>query len=255
MNLPIMTSLRRTVLVAAAALCLFALAGCGSSSEVSAVAAAGEAEQVADAAEAEAAAEAEDHDDEDHDDEHAEHDDEHKDHDDDDHDDEHDDHDDEHKDDDDHDDHDDEVSGGFDAHVHGIADLFVAWTGGDVVVDLISPADNIFGFEYEPTTDEDIAVAADRTEALEQPGVIAFNDEAGCSLVDVDAIFEIDGSHAEVATSWMFACDNPDEINELDVSELFEEFPRLADIDAQWASDDAQSAAELSASSSVLKFN
>jgi len=78
--------------------------------------------------------------------------------------------------------------------VHGSAELFVAWSGSDVVVDLISPANNIFGFEYEPSTEEDIATVADRTA------------------------------------------------------------PGLEDVDAQWASDNGQSAAELSPTSAILRF-
>ena len=153
----------------------------------------------------------------------------------------------------DHDDHADDVSGGLDAHVHGAGELFVAWTADQVVIDLISPADNIFGFEYEPTTEQDQAIVADQTRALAEPGVISINAEAGCTLVeDVEPDFVVDGSHAEVTTSWVYTCDHPEEIRELDATTLFETFPRLIDLDVQWASDAAQSATELSPSSTVL---
>ena len=190
-------------------------------------------------------------DDEHSDDEHA--DDEHSDdeHSDDEHsDDEHSDDEHEHE---DHDDHADDVSGGLDAHVHGAAELFVAWNADQVVIDLISPADNIFGFEYEPTTEQDQAIVEDQTRALAEPGVISINAEAGCTLVeDVEPDFVVDGSHAEVTTSWVYTCNHPEEIRELDATTLFETFPRLIDLDVQWASDAAQSATELSPSSTVL---
>ena len=205
--------------------------------------------------------EGEDHDDEDHDDE----DHEGEDHDDEDHDDEdHDDHGDEDHDDEDHDDHEgeddhdhegEEGSAGLDAHVHGVAELFVAWTGGDVVVDLISPAENIFGFEYEAESEEDLAIVAAATEALTSPTILAFNAEAGCTLSsEVDPDTEFEGTHAEITTAWEFVCDNPDQITELDATELFGAFPGILDLDTQWASDSAQSAAELNASSPVLRF-
>jgi len=139
--------------------------------------------------------------------------------------------------------------------VHGVAELFVAWTGADVVVDLVSPAINIVGFEYEPETDEDKAVVADQFATLGESGIIAFNDDASCTRTGtVDPGLVVDGSHAEVTASWMFTCDNPDDISELDASKLFQNFPGILDLDAQWASDTGQSAAELSPTSTVLRF-
>lgn len=164
--------------------------------------------------------------------------------------------DDEHAD-DEHDEHNDEdgSSGGLGAHEHGAAELSVAWTEGDVIVDLVSPTYNIFGFEYEPSTDEERSLVADRTDALTEPNVIRLNAEAGCELVDeVVTELEFEGSHAELTASWLFTCENADEIGQLDVSTLFAEFPNFQDIDAQWVSPSGQSAAELSPSSTVLSF-
>lgn len=197
-------------------------------------------------------AEADDHDDEvgdDHDDDADD-----ADHDDDDHGDEDDG--DDHGD-DDHDDHDDEdgSSGGLGAHEHGVAELSVAWSDGVLIVDLISPTFNIFGFEKEPSTDEERSLVTDRTDALTQPGVITLNAEAGCELADdVSTEVEFEGSHAELTASWMFNCDSLDEIGQLDAAMLFAEFPNLEDIDAQWASPVGQSAAELSPASTVLSL-
>jgi len=184
------------------------------------------------------AGEDEDHDDEDHDED---------DHDDGDHDDE----------DHDHDDHDEDggAAGGLDAHVHGSGELMVAWSGSDVAIDLVSPADNIFGFEKEPSSDEERALVDAQTALLTQPGVLTFNDEAGCESTaepEVEVVFE--GSHAEVTASWLFVCAEADEINQLDTSALFEAFPGFEDIDAQWVSDTSQSAAELSPSSTILRL-
>ena len=58
---------------------------------------------------------------------------------------------------------------------------------------------------------------ADRNEALTAAGLLVFNDDAGCSLTsDPESEFEVDGSHAEVSTSWLFSCDAPDQLNQLD---------------------------------------
>lgn len=156
---------------------------------------------------------------------------------------------------DDPDDHDDEdgSSSGLGAHEHGVAELSVAWSDDEVIVDLISPAQNIFGFEYEPSTDEEEALVADRTEALSELGLVVINEEAGCDLAD-DVVTEVEfeGSHAELTASWLFSCEQPDEISQLDVTALFTEFPGIEDIDAEWASPSGQSAVELSPSATVL---
>lgn len=151
--------------------------------------------------------------------------------------------------------HDNEAGTALGAHEHGVAELSVAWSEGEMVVDLISPTYNIFGFEYEPTTDEDMALVADRTEALSAPGVLSINAEAGCTLADeITTDLEYEGNHAELTASWLFVCESPDEIKELDAAALFAEFPNLEDIDAQWASDSGQSSAELSPSATILEL-
>ena len=228
MYVALVRSTHRVVLLITAVVYIMFAAGCGGSSDEIAT-----RDSDAIATSADTAVEA----DEDHDD----HDDE-----------DHEDHDDE-----DHEDHDDEgASGGLDAHVHGLAELFVAWNGSDVVVDLVSPANNIFGFEYEATTDEDLAIVAERTDVLTARDLLAFNDQAACSLAaDVDSEFVIEGSHAEVTTSWLFVCEEPGELSQLDLTALFTEFPGLQDIDAQLASEASQSAAELSPSSAILQLN
>ncbi len=175
-----------------------------------------------------------------------------------DHDEDHDepDEDDDHDDHDEDDGHDDELSGGLDAHVHGAAELFVAVSGSDIVIDLVSPAINIFGFEYEPETAEDQAFAAERLDALSAPDLIGLNVEAECELagdIEPDVVFE--ESHAEITTAWQFVCAEPGDIKDLDLSNLFAEFSGMVDIDAQWVSEDTQSAAELTPSSAVLRFD
>lgn len=161
--------------------------------------------------------------------------------------------DDDHDDDHDDDDHDDEEGAGLGAHEHGTAEMSIAWIDSEVVIDLISPNFNVFGFEYEPESDEDVAIEEDRTAAITADGVVKINDEAGCSLEGpASTDIEREGSHSEVTVSWVFVCDNPDEISELDASELFAEFPNFEDIDAQWITATEQSASELSPSSPTL---
>ena len=235
-------SLRNALFIAL--LGLFGLTACGSSGE--ATAADGDTSEEVEEDDHDSDSADDDHDEDhgdDHDDEDDDHDDEDDDHGDEDHDEEHD------------DDHDDDSTGGLAAHEHGTAELSIAWTDGDMVVELVSPAFNIFGFEYEPSTDEDQAVVETQTENLTAPGVIAFNAEAGCELaadVATDTAFE--GSHSEVTATWQFECSAPDDIKELDATALFSQFPNLEDVDAQWVSPTTQSAGELSPADTILKL-
>ncbi len=163
--------------------------------------------------------------------------------------------DDEDHDDEDHDDHDDE-SGGLGAHEHGTAELSVAWIDAQVAIDLVSPTFNVFGFEYEPTSDDDLAIEADRTEVLTGPGMVAVNDDARCAMIDpVSTEVERDGTHSEITVSWVFECENADAVSEVDFSGLFAEFSNFEDIDVQWISDTQQSSAELSPSSATVSLD
>ncbi len=154
----------------------------------------------------------------------------------------------------DHDDHDDE-SGSLGAHEHGTAEMTIAWVDGDLTIDMISPNFNVFGFEYEPESDEDIATEAQRIETLTTDGILSVDDDAECTATEpVETEIERDGTHSEITVTWQFTCENPDAITELDASTLFTEFPSFEDIDAQWLSPTDQGAGELSPSAPSLSL-
>jgi len=248
-----MTRSHRSLVLPLALAAALGVSACGAEADPAADDAATTEEIAADTAEQAAevpAVEDDDHDDDDED--HEDHDDD-DDHDgDEDHED-HEDHDD-HDGDKDHDDYDDHA-GGLGAHEHGTAELSVAWIGTEVAIDLISPTFNVFGFEYEPTTDDDIAIEADRTEVISDAGIMAINSEAGCTLVEpAETEVEREGSHSEITVSWVFSCENPDAIEQIDASELFAAFPNFEDVDAQWISESDQSADELTPASTTLSL-
>lgn len=84
-------------------------------------------------------------------------------------------------------------SGGFvqqGAHVHGAAQLNIAQDANNLLIELISPAMNIVGFEYQPSRDEDIALLESALNTLSQPdNLLALSEQAECRL-----------SHFEVKT-------------------------------------------------------
>lgn len=61
------------------------------------------------------------------------------------------------------------------------------------------------------------------------------------------------GGHSDVMVEWHFECDNPGALREIGV-ELFDRFPNLTDLDAQYVTDAGQGATELSPDRRTLRF-
>lgn len=165
------------------------------------------------------------------------------------------------------------------AHEHGAAVLTVAWSGSDMEVALDTPAFNLFGFEYEPSTDEELEIVSSAVADLKSGDLLGFNADADCQLAgaEVETAWGHEGEHEEehedadhdeeaeheheegethsdVEVFLNLVCSSPEVIRSLDLAPLFERFPNLASLEAQWVSDVTQSAAELSAESSLLSF-
>ncbi|GGX47197.1 DUF2796 domain-containing protein [Saccharospirillum salsuginis] len=64
---------------------------------------------------------------------------------------------------------------------------------------------------------------------------------------------ETKGGHSDVVVEWHFHCDNPADLTGIDVG-LFDVFPNLMDLDAQYLLDNAQGAQELSPANPSLRF-
>lgn len=178
------------------------------------------------------------------------------------------------------------------AHEHGVAELMIAWSGSDVAIDLETPAYNILGFEYAPTSDEEKALLAESVAALEAGGLLQLSPDAECTLVaaNVETKFSEEAhdeeghdedeegeseeghdeeghdeeghdeeghdeeSHSDIDVSYNLECQQPENIESLDASELFAQFPNFEDIQVQWISDTEQSATGLTPDNPVLAF-
>jgi len=210
-------------------------------------------------------------------DDHAE--DEHDDHAEDEHDDhaedEHDDHaEDEH---DDHaeDEHDDHAEDGehreHGAHEHGAAMFTVAWTGNELAIDLETPAYNVLGFEYVPSSESEKSLFDESVATLEAGDLMQFSPDAHCTLIsavvqtrlaeeeheeaeDHEEHSDEEETHADIDVAYSVQCENPDELESLDVTALFTHFPNFEALQVQWISDTQQSATELTAEDAVLSF-
>ena len=173
-------------------------------------------------------------------------------------------------------------TGGFieeDAHEHGAALLNVAQDGSSLSLEFISPSVNIVGFEYQPSTDEERAAVETAVNDLSD-GAALFSPSsaAGCELADVEVESAIEvgpegeeheegeegheegeehkegEAHSEFHAMYEFTCANPGELTGLELADLFALYPGIEDLDAQYALDSGQGAAELNADSTQLTF-
>jgi hypothetical protein len=157
------------------------------------------------------------------------------------------------------------------AHEHGAATLTVAWSGPEMEVELDTPGFNLFGFEYEPSTEADLQIVEEAVLALQRGDLLAFNPEAACQMIEATVATEWDHgeehaeeeehseeaegeTHSDVQAHFNLVCNSPEDIRSLDLAPLFERFPNLESLEAQWVSGSGQSAAELSAESSLLSL-
>jgi hypothetical protein len=160
------------------------------------------------------------------------------------------------------------------AHEHGVATLRVASADKALVIEFLSPLDNLVGFEHEPRSDEQRKAIAD-AEALLRDGAALFRlpAAAGCQLLgakldspwlqseqpdhdhghghsDAHGATEHEG-HADLAASYRFECTAPDRLDSLHVR-LFDSFPRLREVRVERATASGQGAAVLTPAKAEL---
>lgn len=159
------------------------------------------------------------------------------------------------------------------AHLHGVARLDLVLDANLLAVELHSPADNILGFEYLPSSDADKATTTAAMDTLrEADSVVSLPSAAGCALDDVKlespifAILEKSNDHGHkpghgdnasahnnISAQYQFTCSNPEALSALDVS-LFQHFPRTETVILQAITPSGQQGGELSANNNRIRF-
>lgn len=172
------------------------------------------------------------------------------------------------------------------AHEHGAARLSVAADHQEVVIQLDSPAYNLFGFEHAPSTDAQHQIVDEGVARLKDASLWTLSRAAGCELEDVaiesvllegdhdheheeehdhdheheeehgheeDHDHEEGSQHSDVEVAWHFHCDNPERLTTIEVG-LFDVFSNLDDLDVQYLTETAQGGAELSPSRTTLNL-
>lgn len=176
-------------------------------------------------------------------------------------------------------DHDHHQHGSLDAHEHGVASLNLVVDGNQVSLELDSPAANLVGFEYQPSTDEDRATVARVKAALEQAdGLFTLTAAADCQLQQVEldsplfAAHDHDehdhhdadehaqddehehGEHADIEGRFDYVCAAPEQLEALTLP-LFNDFPAMQRIQVQAITASGQHGAVLTADQPTLPLD
>lgn len=86
----------------------------------------------------------------------------------------------------------------LDAHEHGVGTLNIAMEGTTVLMEFTAPGADIVGFEYEATSDADLALIDAAIATLSSPlDLFVLPDVAGCSVVETHAELESEDDHGE----------------------------------------------------------
>lgn len=172
------------------------------------------------------------------------------------------------------------------AHEHGVAELSVATEGATLVIEIVSPLDNLVGFEHAPASAaQRRALATAEAQLRDAPGLFRLPAAAGCALAEVrieggwmggaaaakeqaarparahdhdhdkahehGAASADEGGHADVMASYRFDCAHPQALDAID-TQLFAVFPRLREVRAARATAGGQGALVLRPGRTVL---
>lgn len=84
----------------------------------------------------------------------------------------------------------------LDSHEHGVGELNIAIDGTTVAMELHAPGADIVGFEYEATSEADLAKIENALAVLADPAqLFSFPDAAKCSVTQASAELEGDEGH------------------------------------------------------------
>lgn len=168
--------------------------------------------------------------------------------------------------------HDDHGHDTLSAHEHGVGALNLVVDGNHVTIELDSPADNLLGFEYLPTTEADKAkVRALRAQLNAAESLFVFPTAADCSLNEVelssplfDAVADdhghahqhgekTDKAHADIQAHFHFTCTQAAELDQVEVA-LFSAFPGTERLLLQAIGPKGQQGGELSSAQNLIRF-
>lgn len=166
------------------------------------------------------------------------------------------------------------------AHVHGIANLNLAYENGALELQFELPAMSLLGFEHKPTTAGEVETIQSTKEILVSSSKVVSVEGANCEAdhVDVDISgpaghaltnlekqesdhshsdnqhTEYETSHSELLASYQFNCANDQKVTSIAIG-LFDHFPSLEEINVNWVTETQQGQSVLRPKSSTIELN
>lgn len=140
-----------------------------------------------------------------------------------------------------------DVSAG-EPHQHGVAQLLVAVEGNTLELEFISPLENLVGFEHAPRNEKERNAMRKLEQRFRDPASL-FVPSAAAQCSAGAAQLELPGEHgknghADMRAAVVFQCKDVAALKGMEL-QLFDAFPRLKRVQAQLATANRQSAAEL----------
>ncbi len=143
------------------------------------------------------------------------------------------------------------------AHVHGSAQLSIAFDGLVGKLEFESPAESTVGFEHLARTDEQKKKVQDALELLKTKmnEMVLFKYDLGCVFNSTSTKFETsqEGSHSETHATFDLVCNRSPKGSEL-TFQFTKFFPKLKKIEAQVLIDDIQKSMKVTKSPTVLEL-
>lgn len=145
------------------------------------------------------------------------------------------------------------------SHEHGVGELNIAFDGNAIAMELHAPGADIVGFEYEATSEADLAAIAAAIAELTQPfELFILPASAECSVVYVNAELESEhddaSNHSEFHAEYLLTCKNPDAITQISFA-YFDAFKNAQELEVQVVSDKGAQAFEIDRAEPTLKLS
>ena len=148
-------------------------------------------------------------------------------------------------------------------HVHGLTQMMVATSDAQLDIWFEFPATDIVGFEVQASSDEHLKTIENARTILEQVSVVT----AGCQLTDANVDMGTllpDGhdhshhdhnnhKHREITVVYQYQCPSLNKMK-ITTTDLFEQFPAIHTIQAQWVTDTDQGSQSLTVDQPSLNF-
>lgn len=142
-------------------------------------------------------------------------------------------------------------------HSHGVGRMDVAVDGKGFSVQLEMPLDSLVGFERAPRNAREQQALKDALASLRSDALFAIDPAAQCkpSKIEVaEPALNGGDAHADVDATHAFSCAKADALRAIDVAGLFKAFPRLRNVEVQFAGPRGQAKRTLTRSRAVLSW-